>query len=203
MTADTLHPDGRPQEEQRRVVRQSALSRGCSCTDAWLQNASEGILNNFLWKSLIVISTLLLLIGPPIRVWLSVSASIKLMNTLFMLGFFIFVIDMIFRCYLDPNYFPCGAWHMINRGGTSNLCRLYLPNSLGSFDFWCDFLSTICFLLEITWIFTSRFQMVTKDLELTKFGFPVSRRANFNVLCDFESLHEILILPNTLTLCTF
>jgi hypothetical protein len=175
MTPDTLPPDGRPQEEQRRVVRRSTLSRGCSCTDAWLQNASEGILDHFLWKSLIVISTLLLLIGPPVRVWFPASASRSTMNTLFMLGFFIFVIDMIFRCYLDPNYFPCGACHMINRGGTGNLRRLYLPNSWGSFDFWCDFLSTICFLFEVTWICPFRFGMEENDLELTSLGFPVSR----------------------------
>jgi hypothetical protein len=130
------------------------------------------------------------LIGPPVQVWFPATTSTtNTMNTLYLLGFFIFVIDMIFRCYLDPNYFPCGACHVVNRGGTGNLRRLYLPNSLGSFDFWCDFLSTICFLFEVSFIFKFRFAMETNVIQLTNLGFPVS---SYDATRSFVNLRWLL-----------
>jgi len=160
-------PDG-SQEEER--VRRSALSRGCSSIDAWLQNTSHAITNNFLWKSLIIMSTILLLIGPPVQMFISYTAN-NTMDILYLLGFIIFVMDMIFYCYLDPRYFPCGPCHIINR----EVRRSYLQNSLGSFSFWCDFLSTICFLFEISFLGLN-FRRVWKPeiIQLQNLGFPVS-----------------------------
>ena len=168
-----VHPDGSQEEE---LVRRSAFSRGCSSLDAWLQNTSQAILNHFLWISLIVISTMLLLIGPPVQMFMPCAAK-QTMDILYSLGFFIFVIDMIFHCYLDPRYFPCGPCHIINR---SELRKSYLQNSLGSFSFWCDFLSTICFLFEISFLDLSslRYGLKTEIIILQNFGFPVSVDAN-------------------------
>jgi len=193
-----VHPDGSQEEE---LVRRSAFSRGCSSLDAWLQNTSQAILNHFLWISLIVISTILLLIGPPVQIFMPCTAK-QTMDILYFLGFFIFVIDMIFHCYLDPRYFPWGPCHIINR---SELRKSYLQNSLGSFSFWCDFLSTICFLSEISFLGLGlglRHDLKTETIILQNLGFPTtqdfsSAMKNFNGYIKRSNVPSIILILKT------
>jgi len=177
---DYLPPNNVSREENQgssEAIRH--FRRGCSSIDVWLQNASYGIVNHFLWKLLIVLFTILLLFGPPCQILFIPQSGDETMNALYLLGFVIFVTDMIFNCYLDPKYLPCAFCYRTggqNKTHTSNhrsLC--FLCGSLGSFNFWCDFCSTICFLLEVSFIVPHRFDQITNIIILNKFGFPVSR----------------------------
>jgi len=43
---------------------------------------------------------------------------------------------------------------------------------VGSFSFWCDFVSTICFLLEIDIVYKHRFDSIKNVIQLNQYGFP-------------------------------
>ena len=188
------HQHQYPQQEQQQQQQQRPHStritcrRGCSRLDAFLQNTSERIVNHVLWKILIGLFTLVLLFGPPLLVLVPYSDDFSmntLVNGLYVLGFICFSLDMLFRCYYDPTYFPCGGscqlFQRRRSAGTGGGCcrprhrssgnaeeeeeeeeeeqpattkkkKNNNNNIFGSFSFWCDFSSTICFILEITWL---------------------------------------------------
>eukprot|EP00536_Pseudo-nitzschia_multiseries_P017930 jgi/Psemu1/328688/estExt_fgenesh1_pg.C_19450001 len=151
------------------------MRKGCSSIDIWLQNASHGIQNHVVWKTLIVLFIIVLLFGPPCQIWFLPVAADVAMNTLYFTGFVIFAVDMIFHCYLDPTYFRLVS---CNRRDERNKATAYADQgpcflgSVGSFMFWCDFASTICFLLEIDLIYKRRFESITYTIPLNRFGFP-------------------------------
>ncbi len=160
----------------------STIRKVCSSIDVWLQNASYGIVNHILWKSLIIFFTVVLLLGRPFQFWLIPERGDVFLNYLHLIGFGVFCVDMVFHCYLDALYYPwIDVFYASKRRRTSmspqqqRLLWRYLPCIYpGSFDFWCDLLSTICFLLEVDFIFESRFSVSTIEIELNKDGFPVS-----------------------------
>ena len=156
--------------------------------DIWLQNASYGIIHHFLWKSLIVIFTIVLLFGRPCQLWFIPASGDVAMNVLYVVGFVIFVIDIIFHSYLDPKYLPFASCDRKGRKsgitslGQRKYCFPYI--SLGSFNFWCDFLSTLCFLLEFNVLSRSRFGQKKIEIVFDQFGLPVSIACRVWVICD-------------------
>ena len=144
-----------------------SIQRMCFSIDVWLQNASYRIMNHIFWKFLIVIFTIILLFGHPCHFWFLPASSDPVMYTLFLVGFVIFGIDMIFHCYLDPLYSPFVSC----KRNRERYCFPWVH--VGSFNFWCDFLSTICFLLDVSYIFKSRFGRTTITIKVNDLGFPV------------------------------
>jgi len=173
------------EEDPRSSETTRFFRRGCCCSsiDVWFQNTSYGIANHFLWRSLIVLFTIILLIGPPCQLWFIPKSGDTTMDVFYLLGFFIFVTDMVFNFYLDPKYFPCAVYdrkglHLKNKTKHFNHQRPCFPcGSVGSFNFWCDFLSTMCFLAEVSFIFKGRFDQIVYVIELNEFGFPVSGKS--------------------------
>ena len=167
---------GDPSGEQR----QSTFQRVLSNIDVWLQNASYGIVNHFLWKTLIVLFTIVLLLGRPCQFWFLPAAGDVALDTLHLVGFSIFTMDLVFHCYLDPLYYP---WISFRCGKNNRRSSMTLQQQrrrcfpciyLGSFNFWCDLASTICFLLEVSFFFPTRFGRSTIVIVLNENGFPVS-----------------------------
>ena len=174
--SDVLQEEGRTRGSSEVPYR---LSRGCSSSGVWLQNASYTIMNHFLWKSLIALFTILLLFGPTCQIWFIPVRGNLTMNILYFLGFVIFVMDMIFRCYVDPKYFVHLSCDRMDGRNKANACTgrgLHLIGYVGSFSFWCDFVSTICFLLEMDIIYKHRFDSIKNVIILNQYGFPVSTR---------------------------
>lgn len=166
-----------------------AIRRVCTSIDVWLQNASYGIVNHFLWKSLIVLFTGLLLLGRPCQFWFIPASGDVVMNALLLVGFSIFFIDMIFHSYLDPLYYPwCDFNCRPNKDQRSSIRQQRQRQCLpcfyqGSLDFWYDFASTICFLLEVELIIPQRFGRSAIVIPLNDAGFPVSGISIFLECC--------------------
>lgn len=171
-----------PTEDSRTTQELGRFCRGCVAIDIWLQNASYGIVHHFLWKSLVVIFTVVLLIGPPCQRWFVPVAGDLGMQILYMTGFAVFAIDMVFHCYLDPKYFPLISCDRPNAAQTHTGRKPCFPcGYIGSFNFWCDFASTICFLLEFTLVLSENMNEYT--ITLNKDGFPVSTEVSSIDLC--------------------
>ena len=154
------------------------VRQGCSFFDVWLQNISYAIVNHFLWKLLIVYFTIVLLFGRPCQVLFFPAHSDTALKILNIIGLVIFVIDMIFNSILNPMYLPfvsCNRNCQPNAiHSTNNQRQKYLPCVyVGSFNFWCDFLSTLCFILDFFYL-GSFFLDETITIHVNDFGVPVS-----------------------------
>ena len=108
--------------------------------------------------------TVLLLFGEPVQyLWFPKQADV-VFNYLYTFAFAFFVIDIAMRCYVSPPYFvfeifgrdyrydaqgrrkprpPAGG---IKSGWGENCIKI------GSFMFWCDVLSTLTLIYDISWV---------------------------------------------------
>jgi len=140
--------------------------------DVWLQNASYKISNNILWKSLILIFWIYLLLARPIQFFLIPARFDTALNFIFLVGFGFFLMDLVFHWYLDPSYYPKIRFTCKDeRSQVPFLPCIYF----GSFDFWFDLGTTVCFLFEVSFIFPRRFDQSTIMIPLNPFGFPNAR----------------------------
>jgi hypothetical protein len=108
------------------------------------------------------IFSFILLFGAIIRDYTSVSRKgLLICDVVFIITFAFFVIDIIMRMDAKPNYFrirmPCCSGAI----------------EFGSFLFWCDVISTVTLLHEISWIYPTRFMTQIMFVTIDK-GFPVS-----------------------------
>lgn len=147
-----------------------------------MQTVAESILHNVLWKILIILFTIVLLLGRPCQFWFFPQSGDKAMNVLHFLGFCIFCADLILHCFVESNYLPCSS---CSRCCCSCCCcrtrsqgRCFPFFEKGPFDFWCDFFSTICFLLEIESFNPTRFSQIVSVIPLNAYGMPVSNAYN-------------------------
>jgi hypothetical protein len=108
-----------------------------------------------------------------------------------------FVMDMIVRCVTDQDYFVCknafptkasssSGMMMISRshatrGGSVNDSLAYMddnlkdhePCAIGSFLFWCDLISTMAILYDLSYINPTATGTRQVDIELNDDGIPV------------------------------
>lgn len=138
------------------------------------------------YKALLVVLTIILLFGAQIRFIFIPAAGDAGCDGVFMATFVIFWIDIFMRIDAEPHYFPlnaCGVrWHRhthrVGGGGAQNgaasttgFCCTSLE--IGSFLFWCDALSTLALLQEISFIDTENFAPIWIEITLDSFGVPV------------------------------
>jgi hypothetical protein len=114
-----------------------------------------------LWNVIIIFNTILLLFGSEVQdLWIPPHGDI-VMNVFFTIALAVFSFDIIMRCFLDPSYMPwCGC--------------AASKSSLGSFMWWCDVVSTLTLLYNISFINTNLLQMNTIEITLNQLGIPVS-----------------------------
>jgi hypothetical protein len=119
------------------------------------------------WKVLLPFFTLLLLFGSQIQSLAVPKRGDIAFDVLYTLGLAFFLVDLCIRCRIEPNYFMfsiCGRG--IGDAPGSVVC--------GSFMFWCDLVSTLAFLYDISYVNTRHYDMITVDIALDPFGQPVS-----------------------------
>ena len=124
---------------------------------------------------MLVFFTILLLFGAQFqKLWAPKEVDI-VFDVLYTVALGAFALDIIFRCYTEPQYFefnlcakttgdPPAAW---------GSCRL------GSFMFWCDLLSSATLLFNISFVNASAFEVETIAIELDRYGLPV----RWNAMC--------------------
>jgi hypothetical protein len=89
---------------------------------------------------------------------------------LYTIALAVFILDMILNLLVDPEYFGFDPWR-----------RLQQPHQpkrwtcgVGSFMFWCDVVSTLALLHDISFINQREYEMPELKLELNEYGIPVS-----------------------------
>jgi len=127
------------------------------------------LLSTRIWQILLVFFTILLLFGAQFQELCVPKGGDVVFDVLFTMALVVFALDIIFRMYTEPQYFEF------------NLCGKTLGDTpvawgsfrLGSFMFWCDLISSLTLLYDISYINKSLFNIVTIDIELDHFGLPV------------------------------
>lgn len=178
--------------EEQRPKQSSSVRRGCICLDIWLQNVSEGIVNSCFWKITISFFTFVLLFGSPLQFWLVPATGDPVFNAIYMVGFVIFMIDIVFNSYADPEYMVCDPCNRRLRNPHPNHVqqqRIW-TFGFGSFNFWCDLISSVGFLYDVSFINKSEFSMQVIDIELDLIGVPVSEKLNFSAYEFDTQLNE-------------
>ncbi|KAG7368756.1 adenylate cyclase [Nitzschia inconspicua] len=187
-----------PVEEKR--PRFSNFRRKCMNRDVWLQNVSEIIVNSVFWKFLIITLTLLLLFGSPIQFW-AVSKEVDVVfDALYIFGFVFFMIDIVLNSYADPRYLECNPFHRkMRRSHKATNTDGYYAHSwscgVGSFNFWCDLISSIGFLYDVSFINQAEFFMHSMYIELDRTGVPINFDVVVNEAQPFEpNINFILVI---------
>jgi len=156
-------------------------SRSCACF-AWPPVARHAFWNAIIrstaWQFMLIVLTIVLLFGAQVRdLWIP-KAGDDAVDYVFLGAFIVFTADILIRIDVEPNYF-CFAffcWRPKNEQMTADMpsgwvgcgsCRL------GSFLFWCDVVSTLTLLYEISFINSSSFEEQSIRIDLNAFGIPV------------------------------
>jgi hypothetical protein len=143
--------------------------------DVGLQTVSHRAVKSLFWKLLIGLLTFLLLFGSPLQFWLVSKEGDVVFDALYMFGFAIFMIDIVFNVYADPAYLTCDPCNRKLRKANPNLANhpQLWTFGFGSYNFWCDLISSVGFLYDISFINTAEFAMQTVIIELDRIGVPV------------------------------
>jgi hypothetical protein len=159
----------------------SCWSRCCACFSclAWPAGSRHDFLGRIIksrsWKFILVVFTLLLLFGPQFRDLFIPKDGDTAMDIIFMVALVFFTLDILIRIDVEPNYFSFDLFCRRQRPQASGdlggmgcgSCRL------GSFLFWCDVISTLTLLYEISFINHNHFDELEINIRLDRFGVPV------------------------------
>lgn len=82
----------------------------------------------------------------------------------------VFFLDIILNIFVDPEYI---AFHLCRRKGDDTQ-NSYWTCGIGSFMFWCDVVSSLALLYDISYINKHEFEMLEISIVLDNYGVPVS-----------------------------
>ena len=113
------------------------------------------LLQSRVWKGLLVFGAFVLLFGSHIQMLLLPKEADVAMDAVYMVFFAFFWLDILVRVDVEPNYFHC-RW-----------------TSLGSFLFYCELVSTLALLHDISFVSRRNFDVERFWISLDAFGIPV------------------------------
>lgn len=137
------------------------------------------------WMVFMYIFSIYLLFGPALQAMIDVRPQgdlIFLILRLVMLIFF--VVDIFFRCFLDEDYFVftlCKGGNDVNNSSSLTPSRNSNGSGdskdiwfgIGSFLFWCDIISTLSILYDLSFLNNHHFECVEHTITVEN-GVPVS-----------------------------
>lgn len=167
---------GNEEEEQVGFV-----TRCCGSVSGWFRpsraalDRMTSIISSRFWNMVLVFFTILLLFGEQFQELFIPKEGDIVFDVLFTIALAVFFIDIILRCYVEPQFFGyCGK--------DSNENSTWGSFQLGSFMFWCDLISSATLLYDISYINRSLFQINTIDIVLNSLGLPVSSITVFSIM---------------------
>ncbi|CAJ1936529.1 unnamed protein product [Cylindrotheca closterium] len=92
-------------------------------------------------------------------------------DTISLVVFGFFILDMIIRVMIYPTYFSIGC---CNTSGVNGGNDIQTGCVIGSFVFWCDLVSTITLLYDISWINKDEYSVREIEIQLNEFGIPIA-----------------------------
>lgn len=144
--------------------------RNCLAPSPGFLNVLSTIIESSIWRVIIVFNTILLLFGSEIQeLWIPPAGDVA-MDVLYCLALAVFAMDMFMRCYLEPKYVTVPRCRKKESAQNSAWGRC----QLGSFLFWCDLVSTMTLLYNISFIYPPGSAIETIDIKLNVIGIPVS-----------------------------
>jgi len=129
-------------------------------------------LNTTLYKTLLIVATIILLFGAEFRDLVPLADAA--MDYVFAVVLVFFLVDMGLRCDAESQYFGlhCGRNCHYQSGDDEEASSQPLFQ-MGSFLFWCDVISTLTLLREITWFdLEGNFDEQHIDVQLNQWGMP-------------------------------
>ena len=140
------------------------------------------LINTRVWNGLTIFFTVVLLFGTQIQdLWCPKSSDLAF-DVLFTCSFVFLIVDVLLRSVADPSYFlfTVGKRDFRSSDGepaytrSDALCGLHNCFQIGSFMFWCDLLSTLSLLWDISYIGGLRNSMILVGIGIDVLGVPVS-----------------------------
>lgn len=174
--------------------------RTCMCPQippAAMDWINHRLINTRVWNGFTILFTVVLLFGTQIQdLWCPKSSDVAF-DVLFTCSFIFLIFDVLLRSVADPSYFvfTVGRRDFRSLDGESTfvrsdaLCGLHTCIQIGSFMFWCDLLSTLSLLWDISYIGGLRTAMITVDIEIDELGVPVSFGAKSSSASVSSSVH--------------
>jgi len=158
---------------------------------------NQRLINTKAWQAFIILFTIVLLFGAQIQdLWCPPSSDVAF-DVIFTCAFVFLIVDVILRSAADPTYFIlnlCGrdlrsphGEHSPNR--VDALCGLRSIFQFGSFMFWCDLLSTLSLLWDISYINPFRSSMLEVTIGIDDLGIPVRFIWCTLLFCFFSSFY--------------
>ena len=153
-------------------------------------NVLSNIIGSRLWRVTIAFNTFLLLFGSEVQeIWIP-PAGDTAMDVLYCIALAVFTMDMVMRCYLEPKYMNVPRC----RAKESAQSKAWGRCQMGSFLFWCDLLSTLTLLYNVSFINTELNDMLTYDIELNQIGLPEQGLDEINAAVPVTLNYDVLIL---------
>lgn len=165
------------------------------------------------YKALLIVLTFILLFGAQIRFIFIPAAGDTGCDVVFMAVFCVFWVDVVMRIDAEPNYFHlniCGVtWKRNRRSSSGNQQRAQSHAGtasggwcsafeVGSFLFWCDVVSTLALMQDISFINPDYFSEYSVFIKLDPFGVPVrGPKSLARRMGDEYIVHSRESFPNT------
>ena len=157
----------------------SALARCCERL-VWPEEQRQYVLLSIIksrfWRVMLIFFTIILLFGAQFRDIFIPSSGDTALDVLFMMAFCVFWIDIFIRIDVEPSYFK---FHFSCRRSSKDSDNN--PNwttcgnfRFGSFIFWCEVVSTLALLYDISFIAKKNFDEQSYTIKLDRYGLPVS-----------------------------
>uniref|UniRef100_A0A7S4JJH8 Guanylate cyclase domain-containing protein n=1 Tax=Odontella aurita TaxID=265563 RepID=A0A7S4JJH8_9STRA len=191
-----------PRDGPRR--RPAQVGRGFTATNSGSESSCGVVWNSVIsfcgriigslwWSVVLSFFTVVLFFGSQIQDLLCPASSDVVWDVIFTMALVILSFDLILRSLAEPNFFALSLGGRILFGrdrsrhseeayssGESPGCCQNKWFRIGSFMFWCDFISTMTLLYDISYINKRRQEMRTLFVTIDQMGFPVSGVADFN-----------------------
>lgn len=135
----------------------------------------DRVLGSLVWKSLIVLFTIVLLFGSPVQFLFTPKEADIVFDILYTLALIVFVLDMVLNMFVDPDYFGFDPFrrNRVQQFDQAKFCTY----GIGSFKMWCDVASTAALFYDISFINSLQYDEEVVELRLDEYGVPVRTAA--------------------------
>ena len=173
----------------RRPRAQLTWANLCACLPEFLRDRYERqyffllVMTSPVWRLLMALCILLLLFGSQVQnLWCDKDYD-TVFDVLYTIALCIFCVDIVLRMLSVPGYVSFNCKPLYNRiakflGRTPRTRYHYYDDEpfihIGSFLFWCDVISTLTLLYEISYINKNQTEIRATDIRLDSYGIPVS-----------------------------
>ena len=173
-----------PQLGENTVINDQSHSFRSNCLGCWRGPRQDrmryfllvagNLLQSIVWKCIILVFTIVLLFGSPIQFLLVPMEVDDVFTALYIAALAVFVVDMILHMLAEQDYLGCDPFrkHRVQQFDRARMCNA----GIGSFNMWCDILSTGALLYDIPYINKPQFEEESFVLLLNSDGLPVGRR---------------------------